>query len=364
MQFQRIHIELTNNCNFSCQFCPDSLMTRERGNIGFNLLAKVLDEISQEKLTDQVLFHVMGEPTLYPDLFKAVNYAKDRGLKVHLTTNGSMLRDEILDQLLSLDIDHILFSVQTPDEKSFGLRRANIDFHEYKKRVTLSIAKILEKSRNTIATISFLTTPFKWLILPSRKFSTVNNKNELMASINFWIEDILNHLGGNGLKEEIINGLRDLRKSVLRSNLLGWNRFKITGKFFVEARPIGDWIHPALSSEKLHRARIGCCEGLDKHFGILWNGDLVFCCVDFDGKTAFANISKGTIKEALQNEKAQAASNGFKKLRVNHPYCQRCLGNVSLTGSLARQVGSILYFKWYRQHWPIKTDIEKAVLHA
>ena len=364
MLFQRIHIELTNNCNFSCQFCPDSLMTRERGNLDFNLLCKALDEISQEKLTDQVLFHVMGEPTLYPDLIKAVNYAKDRGLKVHLTTNGSVITEEILDRLLGVNIDHIFFSVQTPDEKSFSLRRANIDFYEYKKRITLLVAKILQKSKKTITTISFLTTPYKWLILPSKRFRTIDNKKKLIDSINSWAKDILIHLSGNEARKEVENGLLDLRKPILKSNLLGWNRFKVTNKFFIEVRPVGDWIHPSLFSKKFHKARIGCCEGLDKHFGILWNGDFVFCCVDFDGKTTFANISKSTIKEAFQNEKAQTTINGFRKLRIGHPYCQRCLGDVSLTGSLARQVGSIFYFKWYRKHWSDKRDIEKVVLHV
>ena len=364
MYFQRIHIELTNNCNFSCQFCPDSFMTRERGNIDFNLLCKALDEISEDKLTDQVLFHVMGEPTLYPNLVAAVNYAKDKGLKVHLTTNGSVMTEDILDKLLSVNIDHILFSVQTPDEKSFSFRRANIDFYEYKKRVTLLIAKILQKDMNTVTTVSFLTTSFKWLILPSKQFRTIDNKKKLINSIKFWTDDVLTHLDGTGVRTEVENGLRNLRYPILRSNPLGWNRFKVSSKFFIEARPVGDWIHPSLFAKKFHKARIGCCEGLRQHFGILWNGDLVFCCVDFDGKTTFANIGKSTIKEAFDNEKAQSAINGFRKLHISNPYCQRCLGDVSLTGSLARQVGSIFYFKWYRKHWLNKRAIKKAELYA
>lgn len=364
MYFQRIHIELTNNCNFSCQFCPDSLMSRERGKIDFNLLCKVLDEISQEKLTDQVLFHVMGEPTLYPDLTKAVNHAKNRGLKVHLTTNGSAMTEDTIDKLLSVNIDHVLFSVQTPDEKSFSLRRANIDFYEYKKRVTLLIAKILQKSKNTITTISFLTTPFKWLILPSRQFRTIDNKKMLIDSIKSWTDAVLTHLDGNGAREEVENGVRDLRNPILRSNSLGWNRFKVSNKLFIEARPVGDWIHPALFSKEFHRAKIGCCEGLDKHFSILWNGDLIFCCVDFDGKTTFGNINKSTIKESFQNQKVQTSIKNFKKFHISHPYCQRCLGDVSLLSSLARQVGSVFYFKWYRKHWRDKIDTEKVVLHV
>jgi hypothetical protein len=339
-------------------------MTRERGNIDFNLLCKAIDEISQEKLTDQVLFHVMGEPALYADLVKAVSYAKDKGLRVHLTTNGSVLTEDIIDKLLSIDIDHILFSVQTPDEKSFGLRCANIDFYEYKRRITLLIAKILQKSKNTITTISFLTTPFKWLILPSRKFRTIDNKKKLIGCIKLWTDDVLDHLDGNGAREEVKNGVKNLRNPILRSNSLGWNRFKVSSKLFIEARPVGDWIHPALFSKGFHGAKIGCCEGLDKHFSILWNGDLIFCCVDFDGKTTFGNITKSTIKEAFKSEKVKTTINAFKRFHISHPYCQRCLGDVSLLSSLARQVGSVFYFKWYRKHWWGNKDTEKVELHV
>lgn len=340
-------------------------MTRERGNIDFNLLCKALDEISQEKLTDQVLFHVMGEPALYPNLVKAVNYAKGKGLKVHLTTNGSMMTKDIIDKLLSANIDQVLFSIQTPDKASFGIRRANIDFYEYKKHITLLIAQILRESKNTIATLSFLTTPFKWLILPSRQFRTIDDKKKLIDSIKSWTDDILTHLDANEAGEELKYGVKNLRGFVLRSNSLGWNRFKVSSKLFIEARPVGDWIHPALFSKEFHKAKIGCCEGLEKHFAILWNGDLIFCCVDFDGKTAFGNINKSTIKESFQGELVQNTIKNFKKLQVSHPYCQRCLGDVSLLSSLARGVGSLFYFKWYRKHWRDTVDTRESVVsHA
>jgi wyosine [tRNA(Phe)-imidazoG37] synthetase (radical SAM superfamily) len=166
-------------------------MTRKRGQIDFNLLSKAVDEISQEKLTDLVLFHVMGEPTLYPDLEKAVRYTKSKGLRVHLTTNGSLLNERLLNTLLGSDIDHILFSVQTPDERSFSLRHAKIDFHEYKRQIVSCVTKLLEQNVNTVATLSFLTSPFKWLTLPSKRFSTIDNKKSLVTHINCWMKDIL-----------------------------------------------------------------------------------------------------------------------------------------------------------------------------
>jgi MoaA/NifB/PqqE/SkfB family radical SAM enzyme len=65
-RFQRIHVELTNKCNFSCVFCPDARMTRKRGFMDEALACKVLDEISELDLAEKVTFHVMGEPLSTP----------------------------------------------------------------------------------------------------------------------------------------------------------------------------------------------------------------------------------------------------------------------------------------------------------
>ncbi|MEK7400543.1 MAG: radical SAM/SPASM domain-containing protein [Candidatus Poribacteria bacterium] len=351
MHFQRIHIELTNNCNFSCAFCPDSLMTRARGNIDFSLLCKVLDEVSREKLTDLVLFHVMGEPALYPELYRAVEYAKNKGLKVHLTTNGSILTEELFDGLLGANIDHILFSVQTPDEKSFELRNSQIKFDEYKKHISFLIAKALTRKANTKITLSFLTTPFKKILLPTQAFTIVDNNKSLVKHVDSWLSAILAELLDEKARNSMESNMRRFRDQLLGLNMLVWNKLKITDSLFLETRVLGDWVHRGLIARNIHRAFIGCCEGLTKHFGILWNGDIVFCCVDFDGNTKFGNIKQNTIKEVFAQENIQDYIRAFKGLRIKHPYCQACLGDSSFLSALARQVGSIVYFKYLREHW-------------
>ncbi len=75
MTFKRIHLELTNQCNFCCEFCPDRLITRPRGNMDRQMMRRVLREIAGEKLTRVVCFHLMGEPLLHPNLLEAVKLA-------------------------------------------------------------------------------------------------------------------------------------------------------------------------------------------------------------------------------------------------------------------------------------------------
>jgi len=63
---QRIHIELTNVCDFNCLFCPKALMNRPPGYMDAALAKRVIDEIGENGLCKKITFHVMGEPTSHP----------------------------------------------------------------------------------------------------------------------------------------------------------------------------------------------------------------------------------------------------------------------------------------------------------
>ena len=74
-RLERIHLEVTNVCNFKCEFCPDAIMERKRGHMDWALLEKALDEIAEHRLAKTVAFHLMGEPLIYPPIFEAIALA-------------------------------------------------------------------------------------------------------------------------------------------------------------------------------------------------------------------------------------------------------------------------------------------------
>ena len=43
---QRVHLELTNICEFNCRFCPKNEMTRTYGHIDTDLAKRAITEIS------------------------------------------------------------------------------------------------------------------------------------------------------------------------------------------------------------------------------------------------------------------------------------------------------------------------------
>ena len=73
-------LELTNHCNFSCTFCPDGIMSRERKFMDVEIAKRILDEIAEKGLTSEpIQLHMMGEPLLHPQIFEIIQYIHKKG---------------------------------------------------------------------------------------------------------------------------------------------------------------------------------------------------------------------------------------------------------------------------------------------
>lgn len=335
-------------------------MERKRGMMKLDLFKKIVRQIKEDALTDTVNFHLMGEPTLHPDIIEAAVFAKQNGLKVSLTTNGSLISPETVEKLIAIELDQILFSAQTPTEESFDLRQVKMDFNRYKNNISECIAAALDKNGKTQIVLAFLTTPLK-MLMPTHQMQTISNKKDMVDCFEYWMDGILDKCDKAGAAKKLIENRKILTQGLSSMKLLGWNNLRVTEHFSLETRILGDWVHASLTAEKFTPAKFGSCKGLTEYMGIHWNGDMVYCCVDYEGKTNFGNVNTTRIKEAFNKKYVQSCLNGFKKYQVKHAYCQRCLGDVTPANSYARQVGSIAYFMWYRKFWDKQRAEEKVL---
>ncbi len=338
---ERVHIEVTSHCNFSCEFCPDSRMKRVRGFMEFGLLRRILDEVAGEGLAKLLLFHIMGEPLLYPRIIEAVAYADELGLKTCITTNGWLLNKEMLDGLTRAGLSRIIVSLQTPDEGSFKFRGTRgFTFDEYRERVMSTARNIMDRG-GTELTISFLSSPLRRLIFPVMpEISVADTSKDLQGHLKAWAEDLLK---GSAHEAELQRVLRKVKRARSFKN----NSIALTPQVKFETRIMGDWAAHSIKSRV--KARVGFCPGIQENFGILWDGSLVYCCIDYEGKTTYGNIKGTSIVEGLSNDAVQQAVRGFNSFKVIHPHCRSCLGDKNHLNSIVRQVGSILYFKGYRR---------------
>ena len=83
---KKIYIEITNNCNLNCSFCPKTKRTKEYMSI--ENYEEILKKINN--YTDYIYLHVKGEPLLHPKIIDIIKLSEKYNLKVNLTTNGSL----------------------------------------------------------------------------------------------------------------------------------------------------------------------------------------------------------------------------------------------------------------------------------
>jgi radical SAM protein with 4Fe4S-binding SPASM domain len=129
-------------CNAHCPNCPynnadirsnykDALFMPEL------LFKKIVDECSE--YGSYLRISGGGEPMLHPQAVELMVYAKERGAKIGLITNGSQFTEENLTPLIEADVDVIEFSVDAPDEKTYNWVRPGLDWKELNRNVRLAV---------------------------------------------------------------------------------------------------------------------------------------------------------------------------------------------------------------------------------
>ena len=84
---KKAYVEITNCCNLACSFCPKTRRApRTMSAQEFDLVLSRLEGYVQ-----YVYLHLMGEPLLHPELSSFFALAGARGMKVCITTNGTLL---------------------------------------------------------------------------------------------------------------------------------------------------------------------------------------------------------------------------------------------------------------------------------
>ncbi len=103
---------LTRTCNLKCQHCyTNSENRRYDGELDTETCKAVLDDLAAFKVP-AVLFSG-GEPLTRPDLFELAAYAREKGLHVVLSTNGTLIRPETARRLSALEFSYVGISLDS-----------------------------------------------------------------------------------------------------------------------------------------------------------------------------------------------------------------------------------------------------------
>ena len=345
---QRIHIELTNVCNFDCTFCPKQEMTRHYEYMDFERVCAIIDEIAEYNMAEKITFHVMGEPFMHPRFFEILDYAKQLDVKTGITTNGTYLDEDQAIKLEKVTASQVNISLQTPDEESYKTRKARrMKFEEYHNRILEFIGACLKQTKPPKIKVHFLNTSIKAEV-PGEDWnvgtmSVINNTKELRKTFRYWANEVHKICPPLNSEEKAA-----VDKKIDKLSTFKWNVVEIAPNISFETYILNTWGNAFTESDSVVSTKVGYCSALNDHFAILCSGDLTYCCVDYNGNTKAGNVFENPITEIMNSQPVIEAVEGFNKLKVVHPYCQKCLGGSTWFKSVVNSVGSIVIWKYLK----------------
>lgn len=106
--------DITNRCNLSCAHCFNSRYLNDGKAPDFNI-EEVVEQIAKLKVP-AVRLHG-GEPLLFPKVVEVVRRLREKGMLVYLTTNATLLTEEMARALLENGLNKLSFSIEnaTPE---------------------------------------------------------------------------------------------------------------------------------------------------------------------------------------------------------------------------------------------------------
>ena len=271
--FKKIYIEITDCCNLKCKFCPET--NRKKEFMSVNDFEKVIEKM--QKYTNLVLLHVKGEPLLHNKLEEILNVLEKYDLKANITTNGTLIKDNL----------EIL-------KKSKAVRQINFSLH--------SSTQNKEFNKEYLQNI----------------FESSDELKDIIISYRLWnLKDIKD----NNINLEIIKSLEEYYDIQNLKQKLSENDFlKIKEKVFINQDIEFTW--PDISKEDIIQS--GKCLALKEQIAVLVDGTVVPCCLYNNGDIPLGNIFKERIEEILNKPKSIEIKKNFEKSIISCKLCKTC----------------------------------------
>ncbi len=111
-----VFFHILTQCNLNCRHCYINPDQHGRRSLDITTIRRWLEAFSADRRPVNVIF-LGGEPTLHPDLAKAIGHARRLGYaSVTVDTNGYLFHD-FLDRVTPDDVDTLSFSLDGPTTK-------------------------------------------------------------------------------------------------------------------------------------------------------------------------------------------------------------------------------------------------------
>lgn len=109
--------ELTRNCNLNCIHCrAKATLGPHQGELTTEECKKIIDDISS--FASPIVILTGGEPLMREDLFEIIRYGNEKGLRLVIAVNGTLLDRDKATRLKELGIQRVSMSIDGKDARS------------------------------------------------------------------------------------------------------------------------------------------------------------------------------------------------------------------------------------------------------
>jgi len=240
-----ITIEPYNVCNLRCVMCPYSKMKRKKELMSMELFKKIVGEAKELGFTTATL-QMYSEPLLDPHLIERIEFVKSLGMKAGFFTNAMLLDEKMADRLLDSGLDFIKFSVDAGSKEDYDKIRIGGDWERVKNNIISFYKKRQARGMGNPRITVFM-------------IKQQSNEKNIASHKAFWSEwsDDVNISAVDNRAED--------------------------------------------KSRELHGIAYPCFE--PNHPTVLSNGNLVLCCLDYEGEMVLGDLKKQSLKEIMESEK-------------------------------------------------------------
>lgn len=317
-----LHIEPTTKCNSLCRHCIGRYS--RQGDIDISTFEKSL-ELSPA--IESLALHGEGEPLIHKDFFILAEIGREHNIRLHTTTNGSQLDQQIIENFIDLKFSKILISIESANKEIYRkYRSGNLD--KIISGLELFL-KLKQKHRASLPHIGFSVTVMK------------DTVGELPGIIDLYeslcLDGGINFLSLKQLPAYIEKYPEEIKGQVINSS--EWKKLQLqiyASRKFKDISP-ADPEHPGFFRELMHLSRHGSrsCAFLQRGLFVNHEGYAMGCCLHKDVRFSFGNINTETRDQILYKRGLLIAQ--LKKGVIPEP-CKGCGIAETATASHPRNI--------------------------
>ncbi len=240
----QVIMDTTEICNLACIHCPHPTFKKSEHYgarcLEAPLIKKIVDEVREHGrgIVQYIRFTGEGEPLIHPDIFEILTYAAaNSGTTVTLTTNGSLMTEKKVEQLLDTGLGVIDISIDAFSPETYAKVRVNGDLNVTRHNVQTLLKAVKRREAKTKIVVSYVEQPA--------------NTHETKQFEAFWKENgadfvVVRRLhSGAGAAQNIAKELKNAPAPPRYPCLYPWERVVVNPRGELAFCP-QDWVHGSI----------------------------------------------------------------------------------------------------------------------